>query len=149
MKTSPRRISRERAKADILALRESGLTIDQIHATLEARYREEYGRSIARSTVYKYLRQALDDARERNMESAERLRELNTRRLNRLLRAHYPAAIKGHLGATDRVLRVLDQLARLHGLYAPTKHEVDHKGTLEALLAPLLSTPAADEPGSG
>lgn len=138
-KTSPARVRKARIVRDILALRESGLSISEIHRTLNDRYTRETGRGIGRSTVHKYLQEALDRDEAEIAEEAERLRALQTRRLGQLLRAHWPHALRGHIGSTGRVLQIMDQYNRLHGLYAPTRLEHDHRGTLESLLAPLLA----------
>lgn len=138
-KTSPARVRKALIVRDILALRESGLSISEIHRTLNDRYTRETGRGIGRSTVHKWLSEALRELEDENNEEAERLRALQTRRLGQLLRAHWPHAIRGHLGSTDRVLRIMDQYNRLHGLYAPQRLEHDHGGTLDSLLAPLLA----------
>ncbi len=138
-RTAPKKVRKARAIRDILALRESGLSISEIHRVLNERYTNEYGRGIGRSTVHKWLTEALRELEDENTDVAERLRATQAQRLSRLLRAYWPRAIQGHLGSADRVLRIMDQYNRLYGLYAPTKLEHDHGGTLESLLAPLLA----------
>jgi len=142
--TAPRRVKKLRATRDILRLREAGLTIREIHARLDEQYRREFGSGIGRSTVHRYLQDAIAEAEADISDDIVRQRALQSQRLSKLLRAHWPHAIKGHLGSTDRVLRIMDQYNRLHGLYAKERHEVEHTGSLDALLGPLLAGEAGD-----
>lgn len=146
-KTAKRAVIRARATADILDLRAQGMSIRQIQAELSERYQREYGRGIARSTVHKYLQQALEEANRANIETIEQQRTLRSIQLGKLLQVHYPRALEGSLPHTDRVLRILDQLNRLYGLYAPVQHEV-RSNSLDALLAPLLEQLGGDD-GAG
>ena len=122
-KTSPVRARRARITRDILALRESGLSISEIHRTLNERYQAEYGHGIGRSTVHKYLKNTLDELEAEAIETAARMRSLQLQRLSRLLRAHWPHAVRGHMGSTDRVLRIIEQMNRLYGIDAPERHD--------------------------
>jgi len=54
-------------------------------------------------------------------ESAQDLRQIEDERLNDILVSLWPQAMRGHLGAIDRVLRIMDRRAKLWGLDAPNK----------------------------
>jgi uncharacterized protein YegP (UPF0339 family) len=58
-------------------------------------------------------------------EPADALREMELMRLERLQQGVWPAAIKGDHGAVDRVLRIMERRAKLLGLDAPVKQEVE------------------------
>lgn len=61
-------------------------------------------------------------------EQVEAHRELDLMRLDRILRAVWPDALKGNQGAVDRVLRIQERRAKLLGLDAPSKSEVGGPG---------------------
>jgi hypothetical protein len=59
-------------------------------------------------------------------EAAKQLREIELESLDSLERGLTAAALRGHLGAVDRVLRIKDSRAKLTGLYeAPADTGVD------------------------
>lgn len=65
-------------------------------------------------------------------EAATELRTLEGERLDRLQRAIWPDAIAGHVGKIDRVLKIMDQRARLFGLYAPVQIDATLSAVQEA-----------------
>ena len=96
-----------------LDLRRAGVTYDVIA--------EQVGYSNA-GAAYNAVRSAL---RATLQEPANEVRELEVDRLDRLERALWPAALNGDQGAIDRILRISERRARLLGLDAPTKQEVE------------------------
>jgi hypothetical protein len=62
--------------------------------------------------------------REYAEEPAEKVRSAEAARLDRLLLAHWPAAILGNLKATDTVLQIMARRAALLGLDAPRKVDI-------------------------
>lgn len=90
-------------------------------------------------------------------EPAEELRTLELERVDRLMRAIWPRAIKGDVDAIDRVLKVMARRARLLGLDrnpAPVPPEVDttvHGSFIEELgrRLDLLSGSGAPAPVPG
>jgi len=58
-------------------------------------------------------------------ERAKELLALELSRLDQMMQALWPKARRGHLGAIDRVLRVMERRSRYLGLDAPTKLEGD------------------------
>lgn len=97
-------IERERR---VLELRRAGVSFDLI--ATQVGYRD-------RGAAYKAYKRAL--ARTLQQPAAE-LRDLEVDRLDRLLTAVWPKALRGDLAAVDRVLRVAERRARLLGLDAP------------------------------
>lgn len=97
-------IERERR---VLELRRAGVSFDVI--ATQVGYRD-------RGAAYKAYKRAL--ARTLQQPAAE-LRDLEVDRLDRLLTAVWPKALRGDLAAVDRVLRVAERRARLLGLDAP------------------------------
>jgi orotate phosphoribosyltransferase-like protein len=80
----------------------------------------------ARLDVMSALKQL---AEHQDTETAE-YRNLELERLDRMMLAVWSDAIKGHLGAVDRVLKISERRARLMGLDAPVKQEVEHSGAV-------------------
>lgn len=107
-----REIEARKREARALELRAAGWTYAQIAAELGCTLQG------ARAMVLR----ALDRL---GYEDAEKLRRLELRRLDRLLEATWEKAIAGDLGAVDRVLRIMEVRARLAGLNAPEKRQVE------------------------
>ena len=86
-------------------------------------------------------------------EQIDQHRQTEALRLDRLLRAVWPDALKGNHGAIDRALRIADRRAKLLGLDAPTRQElsgaIDLTDTRPALaaLAAALPEPSAEDSG--
>ena len=62
--------------------------------------------------------------RKLHIEPAIDAKELNKDRLEELLRSLWTAASKGALGSTDRVMRIIQELNKMDGNYAPTQVEI-------------------------
>jgi hypothetical protein len=58
-------------------------------------------------------------------EPASEIREQERERLDRLASAHYANALRGDVPATQMLLRIMERRARLLGLDAPTKQQVE------------------------
>ena len=71
--------------------------------------------------AHKSIRSVMDSV---TAESVGELRALQAERLDALLVAYYPQAVRGDVKAAEIVLKVESQRARLFGLEAPEKHEV-------------------------
>lgn len=96
-----------------LELRRAGMTYDQIA--------ERIGYKSA-AAVYTLVKDALDKSMQ---EPIEDVRRLEIDRLDRLELAVWPKAMNGDLGAADRILKIAERRARLLGLDAPSKQEVE------------------------
>jgi hypothetical protein len=70
------------------------------------------------------LHRTMRQRRTKVASSADELRDLQDERLNRMLAGLWNQAAGGDYGAVDRVLKIMERQARLHGLDAPTRTEV-------------------------
>jgi len=102
-------------EAECLRLRLDGLTHREIAAQL----------GVAPSTAFKRVAHALSEVNARNAEQAEDLRALELLRLDELQNAIWERAIDGDDKAMGRVLAIMDRRAKLLGLDAPAKGEVE------------------------
>lgn len=114
------RVNAAEKRRRAVELRKAGATFDEIAAAPGPDGKPLYA---SKGTAYKAVEQAL---REAVREPARELIELEVQRLDLLLRAIWPAVVRGHLGAVDRALRVAERRARLLGLDGP--QVVQHSG---------------------
>jgi DNA-binding CsgD family transcriptional regulator len=110
----PSKVRTAKLEEECLRLRLDGLTHREIAAEL----------GIAPSTAYKRVRHALEDVNARNAGEAENLRTLEMLRLDELQNALWEKAIDGDDKALGRVLAIMERRAKLLGLDAPTRREV-------------------------
>ena len=96
-------------RAQALQLRMGGASYSEIAAQM--------GSSSA-ATAFKQVRAAL---REMLQEPADAVREMELARYDRLMAAHWPAALRGDIQASAMVLRIMERRAALLGLDAPKK----------------------------
>jgi orotate phosphoribosyltransferase-like protein len=104
----------QQRRLEALDLRKAGFTYRAIATQLKVTH------ETARSDVMTALKQLSD---RQDTETAE-YRNLELERLDRMMLAVWSDAIKGHLGAVDRVLKISERRARLMGLDAPVKQEL-------------------------
>ena len=107
--TSPRRLQSVDRQRQALQLRAGGATYQQIADALGYR-----GAAGALKAVRAGLLATLQ-------EPADELRTLELARLDALLRAVWPKAMRGELTAVDRVLKIMERRANLLGLDAPVR----------------------------
>jgi hypothetical protein len=124
-----------------LALRASGATYKQIAQALE----------VSEPTAWRIVQQEAENAIQ---ESAREILDLELTRLDRLQMGIYADAISGDLSAIDRVLKIMEQRAKLLGLYdrAPQQDQLPSEGvviirgeTTEDYIAGLRAIRAAEE----
>lgn len=96
-----------------MQLRLAGASYDDIAARLGFA-----GRGGAWRAVMSALKQTLQ-------EPADELRKMELERLDRLLLGVWGQAAKGNQGAIDRALKIMERRAKLLGLDAPTKQDLD------------------------
>lgn len=94
-----------------LELRRMGKSYHEIAAAL----------GMGRSQAHKLVQDGLAEARAQVAADAAELRAEEVSRLDAMLAGLWPDARRGHLGAVDRVLRLMERRARLLGLDAPEK----------------------------
>lgn len=135
-------LAAERRSA-VLRLRKDGHSYTEI----------EESTGISRGQISKILTKALAEFDAEKRESANALRYLESARLDEVMLGIYPDALKGHLGAIDRTLRIMERRAKLWGLDAPSKiAPTDPSGANEYSgggLASLLEQPASDKNDGG
>lgn len=110
------------AQVKALELRRMGKGYVEIGAAL----------GIGKSQAHRLVQAGLEDARAQVEGSASELKAEEVSRLDAMLAGLWPEARKGHLGAIDRVLRIMERRSKLLGLDAPTKHAAtDPTGEIE------------------
>jgi len=84
---------------------------------------ERIGKELGCSTsqAFRLVDNALKQARSQTREKTTEIVQLELRRLDRLLLALWPDAIKGDVSRVDRVLRIMERRSKLLGLDAPQK----------------------------
>ena len=98
---------------DALDLRTRGYTYDRIADAL----------GISRAGAAECVRRALAALKLECEEKAEEVRDLELKRLDRMLEIAQTAADQGELAAIDRVLRIQERRSKYLGLDAPTRSE--------------------------
>jgi len=83
---------------------------------------------MSRSGAFKAVKRVLERTRDETNETAPELRQIEQRRLERLILAAMPQAQKGHLGAIDIVRKLSESLRKLQGLDEPNKTDVTSGG---------------------
>jgi hypothetical protein len=119
-RTSPRRVAIQAEERRRMAqLRAAGATFRELG--------QEFG--LDPTTVRDHIIRLLDEV---SSAGTTELRTLEGERLDRLQRAIWADAIAGNVGKIDRVLKIMDQRARLFGLYAPVQVDATLSAVQEA-----------------
>lgn len=105
-------------RAAALQLRLQGGTYRQIADQLKADPKTQPFVSVKydHTQAWKDVQEELDRLNDENAERADRLRSLTHERLNALLTKYWPLAARGDYAALDRVLAIMDRIARLYGV---------------------------------
>lgn len=112
-KASPRAIKAADHSEQSLRLRREGKTFSAIGTTLGLTTEG------ARKAVYRALHAIVESTEE----SAKDLRELESQRLDEMIRALWPKVKKGEIGAIDIAVKIIARRAKLFGLDEPKKNE--------------------------
>lgn len=94
---------------------------------------------ITPARISQILTRQMKESREQTTRDAEKLRELDLQRLERLFRQLFPEAMAGKLGAVDRCLQIIVQRSKLLGLDAPVRHTVITMDAIDEQIADLES----------
>lgn len=122
-KTSRDRFSAASKRHRAVQLRLDGRSLQDIGDAL----------GVSRQMAWKYVREELQRVSNQYQESIGTMVQLELERLDAILMGIWGQASSGHLGAIDRVLKIMDRRARLTGLDAPAKiAHTDPTGTVEA-----------------
>ena len=97
-----------------LELRKAGATYQQIGERL----------NISANQAHLDVRRELQKLAEQSAELATEVRQMELERLDAMHLGLWPEARKGHLGAVDRVLRIMERRASLLGLDAPKQQDI-------------------------
>jgi hypothetical protein len=76
-----------------------------------------------KGSAYKAVQRAIE--RHTGFDEVEEMRRVENLRLDALQRAHWAKALRGSGWDTDRVLAIMDQRARLNGLRAPERKQIE------------------------
>lgn len=112
---------------DALAMRTRGCTYDQISTAL----------GISRQGAADCVKRALAALKADTEEKAEEVRDLELRRLDRMLQIAEAAAESGDISAIDRVLRIQERRSKYLGLDAPARAEIKSETTARVDLGVL------------
>ena len=102
-------------RARAVELRLAGYSLKQIGAELGVTFQ----------AVAKMINKELSELRDVAEKDAEILREVEVARLDAMLKAKWPEVEIGNDAAIDRVLRIMERRAKLLGLDAPTRSNVE------------------------
>lgn len=123
---SPRRISAAEKRRKALQLRKGGASYDAI-----ARQVGYANRGNAHHAVMQELRELPRD-------DAADVLALEVERLDQLLMALWPAAMKGNVRSAETVIRLMERRAKLQGLDAPVQATITHAAAdVDAAVAEL------------
>lgn len=92
--------------AEVLRLRESGATFQEIH--------EQIG--VSPSTAHGIESRYLQELKELGLENIDRARSIDLQRLDKMLLGVWGKATTGNLGAIEKTLRIMERRAKLLGL---------------------------------
>ena len=107
--------------AQIWAYRKAGLTCKAIGDLLDPK--------MTKQAVNQRLNRVLESLKGETVENAQHYKNIQAERIEDMIRAVYPKALKGDTAAVDRVLRCMEREAALKGLDAPKKlAETDTQG---------------------
>lgn len=125
---SPRRVEAAQKRRRALQLRAAGANFDRIA--------EQIGYD-NKGSAYRAVAQEL---RQLCQEPAEEVRDLELARLDQMQAALWPQAMRGQLGAIDRVLKIMERRARYLGLDEQTTAPPDEHGNGGVPLRELFAT---------
>lgn len=96
-------------------LRKRGATYDEIGRVL----------GITRQAAYELVKRELEDIRAHTQDDVETVRALELERLDRLFAGSYAAAAGGDPKALASIMKVMERRARLLGLDAPVRQDIE------------------------
>lgn len=117
-KTGPARITAAEREKQAVQMRIAGADYQAISEAL----------NMSRSGAFKAVKRVLERTRAETNETAPELRQIEQRRLERLILSAMPQAQKGHLGAIDIVRKLSESLRKLQGLDEPQKTDITSGG---------------------
>lgn len=116
--SAPVRVRARMREMEALALRAEGLSYAKIASRM----------GVSSATAYKWVKKALGRLQEKLAERAELVWRLELERLDELQAALWGKAQDGDVKAVMAILRIMERRAKLYGLDAPDRLEVQRKG---------------------
>jgi len=111
----------------VLTLRKMGWTYAKISAAVLKKYGDTaVPRGYDDRYAYKDVKRELDKLRTETGDDAEDIRDIEVLRLESMLEAIFPKALRGDYRAIDRAIKISERLSKLLGIDAPSKQE--HSG---------------------
>jgi hypothetical protein len=106
-------------------LRKAGLSYKQIGKAL----------GVSHVTVYNDITKAMQKLNDRQADSADIIRRIESERLDQLQQGLWGDALKGDTKAVQQILNIMERRARMWGIDAPTKQEISGDGmTIKVVL---------------
>jgi hypothetical protein len=132
---APRRVKSHQQMIQALELRAAGASSRQIGAAL----------SVSKPRAFRIVRKALDELVQHCQDTAERVRQLELYRLDRIRLSLDPK--KADPRVADTLIRISERVAKLHGLDAPQRIEASgpNGGPIETEEKPDYSKLTLDE----
>lgn len=116
-KMSPNRIQALERARQALSLRREGKRYDEIGEAL----------GITASGAWRLVQRAYRRAQKQNDSEVEFQRKLDLERCDVAISALWPNVLAGKYGAIERLMQVLERRAKLLGLDAPVKVDIEHR----------------------
>jgi hypothetical protein len=118
-------IARDR-ESKAFELRKTGASLAQIADALEPRELSDgTKKKFSVQAISVMIKRVMAKLASSSLEDAEIIRSMEVERLDRMLLGLWESARVGHLGAVDRVLRIMERRSKLLGLDAPVKSDVN------------------------
>lgn len=136
MKSDPQLMKTAKRRREVIQLREAGATWEAIANTMEQRHGlEQLPSGWDERYAYMDWKRELKKIRNQTAEATEEVRQMEVRRIDRMLRGIWQEALGGkettwkqQKEAIDRVIRLQKRRAKLEGLDAPEQKEFMGEG---------------------
>ena len=126
-KTSAKILATAERRAYVLKLRRAGWTYEKIALAAVNKFgADQLPAGWDTRYAYKDVKRELDKLHEDNAETAEDIRQIVTIRMDRMVEALWPKALRGNVAAIDRVTKIDERRCKLWGVDAPQK--LEHTG---------------------
>lgn len=119
----PENIDAMRRQERAFALYMAGMTYQQIADSKDPGRPGETLYAGNKGSAHRAVQTAIE--RHTGFDQVEQMRQIEGLRYDALQRAHWAKAMNGSGWDTDRILRIMEQRARLFGLNAPTRNQIE------------------------
>ena len=118
----PARMHAAKRRPLVWEMAQKGMTLTDIQKELA-----KDGFKASRNTLCKDQRIWADKITAASLKSAVRQRQMQLDRINKVVRGLWDKIIKGDLPSIREFIRLMDHEAKLLGLYAPAKVDIEHR----------------------